>query len=137
MGSNPTLSEGINRVQSVKEIINHLSREQERYGAALSYVPFVGWLFPLYLKRESSLCQSHAKQGFILAIFFTALAIFFTLFETFVPNEWRVLRLALIVIVYVLYGVYFSLCAVGIYMSSREQEFLFPVVGRYARQLKL
>ena len=48
----------VSRLNSFKEKI--LSDRFNRLFAALSYLPFFGWLFPFSLKRENRLCQEQA-----------------------------------------------------------------------------
>ena len=36
--------------------------------ALLAYIPLIGWILPLFVKKEDKSCQFHGKQGFILSI---------------------------------------------------------------------
>ncbi len=97
--------------------------ENRHYVAAVSYVPFIGWLFPLYMKEEDGFCQHHAKTGFYAA--FVALAVVFTLMliSIFTPREYRVIRLMLTILIYLLYLVYFTFCGYGIRAAIRSEEY--------------
>jgi len=39
-----------------------------RIFAAIAYIPLIGWILPLFLKRDDEFCQFHGKQGFVVSI---------------------------------------------------------------------
>jgi cellulose synthase/poly-beta-1,6-N-acetylglucosamine synthase-like glycosyltransferase len=137
VGSNPTLSEGYYDLDSVKNFIDRIFRKESTYFVALSYVPFVGWLSPLYLKRESRRCQDHAKQGLLLAAFFTVVILFLSLFNILLSKEWREMRLALVILIYVVYLLYFTFCTIGVVWALLQKELKPPLIRRYAERLRL
>jgi ABC-type transport system involved in cytochrome c biogenesis permease component len=138
VGSNPTLSEGYCNLDSVKDFIEWVFRkENDRYFVALSYIPFVGWLMPLYLNRDSHRCQAHAKQGLLLAAFFTSVILFLSILNILLPEDWREIRLALVVLIYGVYLLYFIVCIVGVIWSLNRKELILPLVQRYVARLKL
>ncbi len=112
-------------------------RKESTCFAALSYIPFVGWLIPLYLKRNSHRCQAHAKQGLLLAAFFTSVILFLSLLNTLLPEDWREVRLALVVLIYGVYLLYFICCIVGVVWSFNRKELMLPLVQRYVVRLRL
>ncbi len=97
--------------------------ENRHYVAAVSYAPFIGWLFPLYMKEQDGFCQHHAKNGFYAA--FVALSVVLTLMliSVFTPREYRVVRLILTIIIYLLYLAYFTFCGYGIRAAIRREEY--------------
>jgi hypothetical protein len=137
VGSNPTLSEGYFNLDSVKDFMYRAFWKESRCFAALSYIPFVGWLIPLYLKRDSHRCQNHAKQGLLLAAFFTPVILFLSLLNTLLPEDWREIRLALVVLIYGVYLLYFIFCIVGVVWSFNRKELMLPLVQRYVVRLRL
>ncbi len=137
MGSNPTLSEGYYDLDSVKNFTNNVFRKESTYFVALSYVPFVGWLIPLYLKRDSRRCQDHARQGLLLAAFFTLVILFLSLFSILLPKEWREIRLALVILIYVVYLLYFTFCTIGIVWALLQKELKPSFIRRYSDRLRL
>jgi hypothetical protein len=137
VGSNPTLSEGYFNLDSVKDFMYRAFRKESTCFAALSYIPFVGWLIPLYLKRDSHRCQTHAKQGLLLAAFFTPVILFLSLLNTLLPEDWREIRLALVVLIYGVYLLYFIFCIVGVVWSFNRKELMLPLVQRYVVRLRL
>jgi hypothetical protein len=108
------------------------------YFAAAAYIPFVGWLIPLYLKRDDPLCQEHGKTGFLCAIVFTgaALSLFF-LDLLFVPRDWRIVRLVVACAVYIVYAVYFPLCLRGIYTALQQKKLEIRTMEKYIKRIEL
>ena len=137
MGSNPTLSEGFIDVDSVKDFISRVSRKESTCFAAVAYIPFVGWLIPFCFKRESHRCQTHAKQGLLLAAFFTSVILCLSLVNILLPKDWREIRLALVVFIYGVYLLYFIFCIIGVVWSFNRKELMLPLVERYVVRLRL
>lgn len=97
------------------------SEEYNKYFAALSFVPFVGWLIPLYLKKEDAFCREQAKTGFYLSLLFTTLALAIIFSGIFLSRDWRVARLINVILVYLVYLVYFGFCGYGIHASINKR----------------
>ncbi len=71
----------------IRVVLEHYRNEiylpmYNKYFAAMAYLPFIGWLVPLYLKPDDELCQENGRRGFVLSVVFTgtALALFFLYF---------------------------------------------------------
>jgi hypothetical protein len=109
-----------------------------KYFAAAAYIPFIGWLAPLYLKPEDSLCRENGRRGFVLAVcsIGTALALFF-LYFVFVPREWRPVRFVLALSVYLVHLAYFSVCAWAAYSLIAEKRLEMPWLEKYIRIVEL
>jgi hypothetical protein len=137
VGSNPTLSEGCYDLDSVKNFTDRVFRKESTYFVALSYFPFVGWLIPLYLKRDSLRCQDHAKQGLLLAAFFAVVILFLSLFNILLPKEWREIRLALVILIYLVYLLYFTFCTIGVVWALLQKELKPSLVRRYSERLRI
>ena len=113
-------------------------KRYEHYFAMAAYVPFIGWLAPIYLKRKNAFCKDHGKMGLLLAVFFAAAALsvyFFNLL--FVPREWRVIRLFFVLVIYVLHLSYFSLCAWGMHRAYHKKRLEIPQAERYLDLIEL
>ncbi len=106
--------------------------EYSRYYAAAAYIPYVGWLLPLYLKRGNGFCEAHGKNGFTAAVAFAGfeLAVFF-LNLLFIPRDWRPVSFLFIALIYAAHLVYFTLCARGMYEAYHEKSLEIPVLGKY------
>jgi hypothetical protein len=125
-------------IASIREFKDEIfKKENSRYFAAFSYVPFAGWMVPLYMKREENTCQHHAKQGLILAVFFTGLVLFISIVDVFMPKEWREFRLILAILIYLLYLTYLTLCIYGARNSLNEKKISLPLFGSYIGRLKI
>ncbi len=113
--------------------------ENARFFAAAAYVPFVGWMLPLYLKEDSSFCQESGKQGFVLAVFFAAIPMALSLLGVlFVPKDARIVSLVLAILVYLSNSVYLVLCVISAFMAIRTEKLLaVPVAASYAQRLQL
>ncbi len=109
-----------------------------KYFAAAAYLPFIGWLVPLYLKPDDALCRENGRRAFALAVFFTgaALALFF-LYFIFIPRDWRPVRFALALMVYLVHVVYFSICAWAVYFLLREKRLEIPWLKKYTHIVEL
>ncbi len=109
-----------------------------KYFAAAGYVPFIGWLIPLYLKENDKFCREHGKLGFGCAIFFTSILMgifFFNL--VFIPRDWRVIRLVLVSMTYMTYVAYFPLCFRGIYSACHEKKLEMRSMEKYMHCIEL
>jgi hypothetical protein len=107
-----------------------------RFYASAGYIPFAGWLFPLYLKNDDGLCRHHALNGLLLSMVFTSFALFLFLFSLIlVPRDWRVLRFSLVVLLYLTYAVYFTICALGACRAVKEKRLEIPQADQYIHAL--
>jgi len=133
----------VRQVAFLKERTAHyaeraLSDENEQYMAAAAYVPFIGWMLPLYLKPKSDFCQDHGKTGLLLSLFFLALvASLFFINLLIVPRDWRELRFGLVVLIYLSYGLYFPLCGYGIYRAVHGKKLENRWINRYKNVIPL
>lgn len=109
-----------------------------KYFAAAAYIPFIGWLAPLYLKPDDALCQENGRRGLVLAVFFlgTALGLFF-LYFILVPRGWRPVRFTLALSVYLVHLAYFSVCAWAVYHLIGEKRLEMPWLEKYIRLVEL
>ena len=98
------------------------SEEYNNYFAAVSFVPFVGWLIPLYLKKENGFCQEQARTGFYMALLFTTTALSFIFIGIFLSRDWHVARVIDVVLVYLTYLAYFGFCGYGIHASINNRR---------------
>lgn len=79
----------------------------------------------------------HAKQAFVMAVFFTAVPTAVTFLTVFVPISWQVTKLVSAVLVYCSHLAYFFLSVLG-YMKIRDNALYdFPMISRYAQKLDI
>jgi uncharacterized membrane protein len=104
------------------------SDESNPYYAAAGYVPFIGWLAPLYLREKSELCQKCAKQGLLLSIYI-ALFLFSVFFvDLFIPRSIKIASFVLIVLTYIVNIGYMAISVSGMYHAVYGRTIRIPVV---------
>ena len=103
----------------------------------VTYFPFIGWFYPFIYKKDDAFAMHHAKQAFIMAVFFTAVPVAITFLTVFVPISWRAVKLVSATLVYLSHVSYFFLSVLG-YMKIRDAvRYEFPIVSRYAQKLEI
>ncbi len=112
--------------------------EYNKYFAAAAYIPFIGWLIPLYLKKDDPFCREHGKLGFVSSVFFAAVALsIFFLYLLFIPRDWRVLRFLMVLLIYLVYAAYFPFCARGIYTAFLQKKLEMRSMEKYIHSIEL
>jgi hypothetical protein len=105
--------------------------------AAIGYVPFVGWLIPLYLREKSQLCQKSGKQGLVLSLMaaVTLLALF--AIELFVPRSLKPLSFSLILLTYIFNAGYLTLSIYAMYHALYGRIVQIPWVSVQSDEMHL
>lgn len=97
----------------------------------LSYFPFIGWFIPMTMKSEDEFYMYHAKQGFVLAVFFTGTCTFLYFFLFFIPVHADIFKFLIVMLIYILYIAYTALAVMGTKMIKNGEIKDFPYVGKY------
>jgi len=97
----------------------------------LSYFPFIGWFIPMVRKKDDGFYMFHAKQGFVLAVFFTGVCTFLYFMLFFIPVHADVLKFIIVMIIYILYIAYAAIAVKGTTMIKNGEKEEFPYVGKY------
>jgi len=97
----------------------------------LSYFPFIGWFIPMTMKREDQFYIYHAKQGFVLAVFFTAVCTFLYFFLYFIPVHADIFKFLIVMVIYILYLAYIYLAVLGTKMIQKGEKGEFPHIGKH------
>ena len=120
-------------------IINNLKGKSRSELASYAYIPLIGWLIPLFIKKDDRFCQHHARQGFILAVIFvlTAVTLNFTNIMIFTLQEWEDFRIVLIISIYIIYILYLIICIVNFLLTAKGREFDFPLIKYLAKYIEL
>jgi hypothetical protein len=105
--------------------------------ASIAYIPFIGWLIPLYVRENSDICQRSAKQGLILSVSAAAVLIGLFFLELFVPSGFKGLMFALIVLTYIFNICYLTLSAYAIYHTAYGRSVTIPWVSKKSENLFL
>ena len=97
----------------------------------LSYFPFIGWFIPMIKKKDDDFYMYHAKQGFILALFFTGACTFLYLLPYFISIRAYILKFIIVLLIYILYAIYIAIAIIGTRMIKRMEKKEFPFIGAY------
>ena len=113
------------------------SERSNPYYAAAGYVPFIGWLAPLYLREKSELCQKCGKQGLLLSIYI-ALFLFSVFFvDLFIPRSIKIASFVLIVLTYIVNIGYMAISVSGMYHAVYGKTIRIPLVTDKTEKLVL
>ncbi len=97
----------------------------------LSYFPFIGWFIPMIKKKDDEFYMYHAKQGFVLAVFFTGVCTFLYFLLFFVSVHADVLKFMIVIFIYILYIIYAAIAYLGTKMIISHEKNEFPHIGKY------
>jgi hypothetical protein len=97
----------------------------------LSYFPFIGWFIPMTMKKDDEFYMYHAKQGFVLALFFTGVCTFLYFFLYFISVRADIFKFIIVMIIYALYIIYAVIAVAGTRMILKNEKGEFPHIGRY------
>jgi uncharacterized membrane protein len=98
--------------------------EDNKLLAAIGYLGIL-CLIPLLAKRDSAFCQFHGKQGLVIFIVWIVLS-FVNILPFIGQMIWMLGSLALVVLV-----------IMGMIHALNGEEWELPVLGQYAKQIKL
>ncbi len=103
---------------------------------SVAYVPYIGWLYPLYAYEHDEEVQKHAKRALLYAVVAVAmaLAIFTLLFM--MPRPWRLLRFIFTMLLYINYFLYYAIVTVHIYCIWNKKDFSIATVENYLEKLE-
>lgn len=97
----------------------------------LSYFPFIGWYIPMIIRKGDDFYTYHAKQGFVLAAYFALACTFLICFNVFIPEKADIIQFFIVMLIYIHYIVYFTLCVLGTKMIKRGEKGEFPYISQY------
>lgn len=117
------------------------SEEYNNYFAAVSFIPFIGWMIPLYLKPHNEFCQKQAKRAFYLAFIFLTIIAILLFVGIFFSRDWRLTRFVHAISIYIVEFTYFGFCIYGARMSilNKDAEIIdkFPFVAQLSNLIEL
>jgi len=120
------------KIQYYRDIIHSRSD----YIISIStYLPFIGWILPMAKRKDDGFTMFHAKQGFIIALFFVVVLTGLSFLMVFLPTTARAFKLALVILIYLAEIFYFFLCVRGtIFIRDNKRE-AFPYLSKYIDML--
>jgi hypothetical protein len=101
------------------------------------YVPFIGWLYPMAFKKGDDEAMVHARQGFVMALIFTVLLTFLSFSSIFMHTGSRAMRLVVVLFIYLMEILYFSLCIWATRNMVNGKPVDIPLVKEYAEKIKV
>ncbi len=83
------------------------------------------------MKKDDEFYMYHAKQGFVLAVFFTGTCTFLYFFLYFVSVHADILKFIIVMMIYILYIIYIAVAVIGTRMILKNEKGEFPHIGKY------
>jgi uncharacterized membrane protein len=131
-GSNPSLSDTMEPVKIMT--FQHLLH---RILHGLAFFPFIGWVFPLYLKSEDETIQKNAKVGLLLAFYTVSIYIFLIAIEFLLPSVLIHVSYAINSIIYAMLIIYFIILLIGIVFTQNNKVYKLPIIHSIATSLNI
>ncbi|MGQ9844245.1 MAG: hypothetical protein ACUVRK_11885 [Spirochaetota bacterium] len=103
---------------------------------SVAYVPYIGWLYPLYAFEHDAEVQKHAKRGLFYAIAAVAFALIIFLILFIMPRPWRLLRFVFTLLLYINYVLYYAIVVVHIYHIWNKKDFSIAKIEFYLEKLE-
>lgn len=108
--------------------------KREKAVTAVGYLPFLGWFFPLFFLKKSSVAQLHARQSASISIYLAVVTALYRMTIFMLPSKWytfiRLVALAL-----------FSLGAVAVLLGVLSvlirKLFKIPVISNLSNILNI
>ncbi len=103
----------------------------------LTWFPFLGWMLPIGFNREDPLAVDHGKQAMYMALFAVIILTGLTFGSLFIPRSFRPMKLATVIVTYLVLALYFIICGMGTYMIKNGKKQELPFISRYAEKLDI
>jgi uncharacterized membrane protein len=111
----------------------------DRFSAFFSYIPVIGWLYVLLVKRQNSLSMFHVRQSIGLFIFLVATFaawVAFTWIVSWIPFGFMVgIAIFTLVIIVFIFGI--IAWVTGIVHALQGRMDLLPLIGKTANSIRL
>jgi len=85
----------------------------------------------MLMKKDDDFYMYHAKQGFVLAVFFTASCSFLCFFIYFISVHADIFKFIIVMLIYILYIIYFIIFVIGTKMIKKMEKKDFPFISSY------
>ena len=103
----------------------------------LTYLPFIGWMYPFVFKKNDAFLMHHAKQALLMGMVFTGIPIVLTFSSVFIPISQRWVKLLFVILIYVSHLTYFALCAWGVLKIRENSLYAFPLIKKFANKINV
>ncbi len=102
-----------------------------------AYIPFIGWLIPLFTREDDPVAQYHGKAGLILSVACILSVMFLLLLNFITPIDWRIFRFILVMLIYCLYALYAGTLVAGIVSVHRNTTLQWDFVQKIIDKLPI
>lgn len=113
-------------------------RDVTRYNfySALGYIPVLGWIIPLLLRKRSNLCKFHSRQAGILFVFFIVITgILYLFYNLPVLNDFLDMTgfntYVTPALLYIAIIGYLFLCVTGAVRAYRGIQWYIPFIRKF------
>jgi hypothetical protein len=103
--------------------------DSDRVYAAAGYIPFVGWIIPLYARENSELCQKCGKQGLVLSASAALFLLCLFFIDLLLPAGLKAVSFALIVLTYIFNIGYLTLSLYAMYNAAYMRIVRIPWIS--------
>ncbi|MBP7902021.1 MAG: hypothetical protein KA015_04300 [Spirochaetes bacterium] len=125
----------LNKLKPALEYIQSL--DWIRILSAFAYFPFIGWIFPLYFKTESTDCQKNSREGLYLSIIVSLTLTALFLFRIVIASGFSIVLF--VITLFHITGIisYFALSVYLMYRTYRFGSFSIPYLSVKAEKLNI
>ncbi len=110
---------------------------QKQYINLLTWFPFIGWMLPIAFNNRDDLALDHGKQAMYTALFAAVFLIIVTFTSLFMPRSSRSMRLAIVILFYLVLMLYFIICGIGTFLIKKERKGNIPFIKGLAEKLDI
>ncbi|HOM88663.1 MAG TPA: hypothetical protein PLH80_03700 [Spirochaetota bacterium] len=104
--------------------------------ASIAYIPYIGWLYPLYACEGDGVIQKHAKRGLLYAGVFVFAALVLFLLSFILPRSWRLLSFIVTIVLYINYFIYYAIVIIHIFNIWKGKDFSIPKFEIYLEKIE-
>jgi predicted neutral ceramidase superfamily lipid hydrolase len=94
-------------------------------------------MLPIGFNNRDELAVDHGKQAMYMAFFTVIILTGLTLLPLVIPKSFRPIKLALVILFYLVLTLYFVICGAGTYMIKNGKKGKFPYIRRFAEKLDI
>jgi len=105
--------------------------------SALAFFPFIGWLFPLYLKRGSVIDQKNAKVSLLISCSVILISVLLTFIDFFTPSTYIFVFFIISTLQYILLTSYLLFSLIAISLTCLNKKIFLPYFSNLADSLNI
>ncbi len=94
-------------------------------------------MLPIGFNNRDDLALDHGKQAMYTALFIAGILIILTFTSLFIPRSFRSMKLAMVILFYLVLTLYFIICGIGTYLIKNERKGNIPYIKGLAEKLDI